>query len=73
MTDPGEIAHQVAIDHITRLEDAFDEEQESDAEIDWGALGAAAPFDGCLDCVAREILHAGVGSLLEQGTLRVVD
>lgn len=73
MTDPGVIAHQAAIDHIMRLEDAFEEEQEGDAEIDWGELGATAPYDGCFDCVAREILHVGVSSLLEQGALRVVD
>ena len=73
-TDPGAIAHAAAMRHITALNEALESEGNG-AEIDWNAPGldALAPYDGCDNCVVREVLHAGIESLIDQGLLDTKD
>jgi hypothetical protein len=66
--DPGAAAHLAATRHIALCWDLLEQENEG-VEIDWSQYDVMAPFDGCTDCIVREILYAGIRSLQESGVL----
>lgn len=57
------VAHRAALAHLEALGALALLDPE---EVDWAAHGAAAPFDGCPDCVVREVMHVTVPILLEE-------
>ena len=63
-------AHRAAVDRLTDLDEALGRESDGE-EVDWAEVGATAPYDGCYDCVVREVLHAGIESLVASGHLQV--
>lgn len=63
-------AHDAAVGHITLCWELLDQENDG-VDIDWSAYPVMAPFCGCTDCVVREIMHAGLLSLLESGDVHL--
>lgn len=68
--DPGQIAHNVARNHLIEMYELLDREYDG-GDVDWAEAGAMAGFDGCEDCVVREVLNAGLTSLLEQDVIEI--
>lgn len=66
--DPGVVAHNAARDHLVEMYELLDREHDGE-DVDWAESGALAGFDGCEDCVVREVLNAGLASLLGQGAI----
>lgn len=68
--DPGVVAHNVALSHLIEMYEQLDREHDGE-DVDWAETGAMAVFDGCEDCVVREVLNAGLTSLLEQDAIEI--
>lgn len=64
--DPGHVAHRVARDHLVEMYEHLDREHDGE-DVDWVEAGAMTVFDGCEDCIVREVLNAGLTSLANQG------
>ena len=68
--DPGVVAHNAARMRLVNLEEFLDRQDEGE-DVDWAEIGAMAEFDGCEDCIVREVLNAGLESLLRQGAIEI--
>lgn len=65
-------AHRAAVQHLQNLTEALWAEDDG-ADIDWAEHGATAPYDGCDDCVVREVATAVLTELEAAGAIRVLD
>lgn len=70
--DPGLAAHQEAVAHLRELQEALWSEEDEEEEVLWPE-GMTAPFDGCDDCVVREVLTVGIQSLIDAGAITVTE
>lgn len=68
--DPGVVAHNAARMRLVDLEEYLDRQNEGE-DVDWAEAGAMAEFDGCEDCIVREVLNAGLTSLVNQGAIEI--
>lgn len=70
--DPGTVAHRAVVARLDALYERLEAEDNGE-DVDWADTPAVAPFCGCTDCLVREVLSAGITSLVEQGALTVAD
>lgn len=66
IADVGLAAHRLAVAHLEACFEAQDADAERAARV---GSPASAPFDGCLDCIVREVLYVMAGVLCECGHL----
>lgn len=62
-------AHRAAVQHLQNLTEAMWAEEDG-TDVDWTELGATAPYDGCDDCVVREVATVVVAELEAGGAIR---
>lgn len=65
-------AHRAAVQHLQNLTEAMWAEEDG-TDIDWAELGATAPYDGCDDCVVREVATVVIAELKAGGVIRVLN
>lgn len=70
--DTAHRAHRAAVQHLQNLTEAAWAEEDG-TDIDWAELGATAPYDGCDDCVVREVATVVVAELKAGGAIRILD
>ena len=70
--DTAHRAHRAAVQHLQNLTEAAWTEEDG-TDIDWTELGATAPYDGCDDCVVREVATVVVAELAAGGAIRILD
>ena len=75
MTHPEDTAyraHHAAVQHLQNLTEAMWAEEDG-TDIDWTGLGATAPYDGCDDCVVREVATTVIAELEAGGAIHILD
>lgn len=70
--DTAHRAHHAAVQHLQNLTEAAWAEEDG-TDIDWTELGATAPYDGCDDCIVREVATVVIAELEAGGAIRVLD
>lgn len=65
-------AHRAAVQRLQDLTEAMWAEEDG-TDVDWTEIGAVGPYDGCDDCVVREVGNVVITELEAGGVIRVLD